>query len=110
MKIKQFLLTIVFLTLTIIIHAQDKFDFMTIIHYGGSKDVAISINGTEFKKEDVTDAASKKSGFNSNGILLKIKEYQDKNWELVNLQLAYPGSAISEVYFAYLRKKKTETK
>jgi len=107
MKTKQTLLTIAFLTFTIFLSAQGKFDYMTIFFHGGSSEVSISINGITFQKEEVKGADPSKSGYNTNGILLKIKEYEDKNWELVNLQLAYPAGTF-ENYFAYLRKKKNE--
>ena len=48
-------------------------------------DLAISINGTEFKTEKIVIEKSQDSYFNTNPLLKKVNEYQDKGWELMSL-------------------------
>jgi hypothetical protein len=109
MKTKQILFTIAFTMLVLLTQAQDKYQFMVIEYSTNKYKMNISIDGTEFKQEEIDFKGQKKTGFNANPLLNKIKEYQDGGWEVMHFNTVL-GQADSEpeYYFAYLRKKKTE--
>jgi hypothetical protein len=107
---KKILFSLLFSGLTTLINAHEKYEFMTMIYKGGSDIVALSIDGKEHKKHQIKGVEIEKAGQNSNGLLFMIKEYQEKNWELVDLKLLYPSNSGTEHYFAYLRRKISEKK
>jgi hypothetical protein len=83
--------------------AQDKYEFMTINYSAIDNIVGISIDGKEFLTEKTESSKGKHSYMDTNPILLKLKEYQDKGWEIMSFN---SGSGSYNMYFAYLRKKK----
>lgn len=108
MKSKQIFLTVAFLFVTFIIKAQDKYEFM-IIEFNRilKQEITISIDGKEFLTEKANYQNQDDSRMNANPLLLKVQEYQDEGWEVMNLQVALDNpNSMSRVYFAYLRKKK----
>lgn len=108
-KIFFFLLLVAF---SFSVKAQEKYEFMVLEYHTLQFHVAVSINGKEFSKDDF-DEKLKKSTFNANPLLLKVNEYQDKGWEVMsfNSQLINEeGKGNFEVFFAYLKKKKNDTK
>ncbi len=112
MKIKHILFTIALFFSVIFINAQDKYEFMIIEYSTMDNVVSMSIDGLEFKKEKINWDKHDKSGYNANPLLEKVKEYQDKDWEVMNINTQIGGGYTqggstnnSEIYFAYLRKK-----
>lgn len=110
MKPKQIILAVLFTAASFAGKAQEKYEFMIMEYNTSYKMVNISIDGKEFLK-DKAGPNHDKSGFNANPLLEKVSEYQDQNWELMNFNAAMAGqNANEEVYFAYLKRKKTEKK
>lgn len=84
--------------------AQDKYQFMVINYQVGTpSSIAVSIDGVEFSKEKVSLPKESNDVLNVNPLLLKVKEYQDKGWEVVTFNFSAPGYYF---YVAYLKKKK----
>src|SRR6218665_4176982 len=113
MKTKQFFIAAAFVSLSLISKAQEKYQFMIIEYSTLDKEVAISIDGKEFFKEDVDFGGQKKSGYNATPLLKKVSEYQDQDWELMSFDTEIGGPSInnysgnsSYIYFSYISKKK----
>lgn len=107
MKLHRFILFIGFLSVNLSLNAQNKYEFM-IIEYNRSlkKEIVVSIDGKEFFQEKANFQGQEESFLNANPMLTKIKEYQDKGWELMNLEtILNPNSAVGRTFFAYLKKK-----
>lgn len=107
MKLHQFILFFGFLFVNLSLNAQTKYEFM-IIEYNRSlkKEIVVSIDGKEFLQEKSNFQGQEESFMNATPILVKIKEYQDKGWELMNLEVILnPNSVMGRNYFAYLKKK-----
>jgi len=112
MKTKHILFTIALFFSVTFINAQDKYEFMIIEYSTMDNVVSSSIDGIEFKKEKINWGKHDQSGYNANPLLEKVKEYQDKDWELMSFNTQIGGTSFtggsnnsSEIYFAYLRKK-----
>lgn len=105
MKAKHILFTIALFFSIAFINAQDKYEFMIIEFTTYKNDLSVSIDGKEFIKEKAEYINQEKSGYNANPFLAKVKFYQDKGWEVWNLNSAINGGTTSEVHFAHLRKK-----
>jgi hypothetical protein len=113
MKTKHLLFTAALIACSFFGNAQNKYQFMIIEYSTMDKEVAISIDGKEFFKEGVDFAGQKKSGYNATPLLKKVSEYQDQDWEVMSFNTQIGGASFSnysgnnsEIYFAYLRKKK----
>ncbi len=106
MKPKQLLFTLALFLSVAFIKAQDKYEFMIIEYTTFKYEIGISIDGKEFQKEKADFTSQEKSGYNANPLLLKVKEYQDKGWELMNFNSAINGGTTAEVHFAHLRRKR----
>jgi uncharacterized protein YqgQ len=108
MKTKHILFTSLFLLLVLFSKAQDKYEFMTIGYDYIYKEIIISINGKEFLKEKLELPKEERSHLNTNPLLAKTIEYQDKGWELMNFEtyVRTAGSLGVPDYIAYLKKKK----
>ncbi|MBL7936093.1 MAG: hypothetical protein JNM51_09845 [Bacteroidia bacterium] len=103
MKSKKILLTIIFTALISIVRAQDKYEYM-IIEFDTFKDkISVSIDGKEFITEKVDHGNQERSAYNANPFLLKVKEYQDKDWDVMSFNSSADGNI--ERHFAHLRKK-----
>ena len=103
MRTKRFLLTDFLFLLVLCVKAQNKYEFMSIIYDPPGKRICISIDGDTILTETVE--LSPKSDYyhmNTNPLLKKVKEQQDKDWELMNFSLA----GVRDQYIAFLRKKK----
>lgn len=106
MKIKQIILTIAFSFATLLINAQDKYEFMN-INYTSTYKLAVSIDGKEFSIEKIDLPKNESHEQNANPFLLKVKEYQDKGWEVMTLDTqVYGDTGFKFAYSGYLRKKK----
>jgi hypothetical protein len=103
---KSILFTTLILTFALSVQSQDKYEF-TIIEYSTFEGkLAISKDGLEFGSEKVDVG----SGFNANPLLAKVKEFQEKGWEIMSFNTLLAGNNTNrnnEIYFAYLRRKKT---
>jgi hypothetical protein len=114
MKTKTLLFTVALVLSVFFSKAQQiKYQFMVMEYSTMDNEVAISIDGKEFKKEKINKEKHEKSGYNANPLLEKVSEYQDAEWELMSFNTQIGGSTFqggsgnnSEIYFAYLRKKK----
>ncbi|MDP1801013.1 MAG: hypothetical protein Q8L81_06660 [Bacteroidota bacterium] len=105
MKTNHLLFTVALFFSIAFMNAQDKYEFM-IIEYSTIKfDLGISIDGKEYKKEKADFSSQEKTGYNANPLLIKVKEYQDKGWEVMSFNSAINGGTTAEVHFAHLRKK-----
>jgi hypothetical protein len=112
MKTKKILLTITLLALTLFINGQDKYEFLTIEFNTSLSILTVSIDGDNYIKE-VVELPKAERLSNSNPVLKKVKEYQDKDWEVMsfnNHTIALSTVMTYNVYFAYLRKKKVDKK
>jgi hypothetical protein len=113
MKTKHLFIAVALVAFSFISKAQSKYQFMIIEYSTLDNDVAISIDGKEFLKERIDFEGQKKSGYNANPLLKKVNEYQDQDWEVMSFNTQIGGVTAgqtsgnsSEIYFAYLRKKK----
>ncbi len=113
MKTKHITLTILLIIFSFIVNAQEKYQFMIIEYSTMDNKVSISIDGKEFKKDKIDFDKHDKSGYNANPLLEKVSKYQDENWEVMSFNTQIGGVILtggsansSEIYFAYLRKKK----
>ena len=111
MKKNKVFLTIMFLVLTNTIFCQDKptkYQFMVIEYVGPpGKWISVSIDGEKFSLESVVYESWEKETPNANPLLSKVKEYQNKDWEVMNFETQI-SSGGNEFFFAYLRKKKVD--
>ncbi len=105
MKTKHLFFTIALFFSIAFMNAQDKYEFAIIEYNTFHYDLSVSIDGKEYKKEKVDFSNQEKSGFNANPFLNKVKEYQDKGWEVMSFNSSTLGGGSQEVHFAYLRKK-----
>jgi hypothetical protein len=88
--------------------AQEKYDFLVISLYNAplSSQINTSLNGEEFTSETIKKDKGSKDMSNLNPLIRKIKEYQDKNWEVMNFNTVQSaGSSIGIMFFVFLRKK-----
>ena len=94
--------------------AQEKFEFMTISYDTYNERICVSINGKEFVREPVVLADSVYYHLNTNPLLEKVLEFQNKSWELINMSTLYFTPVDNrrrmnqEVYYthmAYLKRK-----
>lgn len=92
------------------VKAQQKYEFMSIGYYiqnNGGGVIAISINGGDFIEEELKPDKRKNNGFDTNPLLLKVNQYQEKGWEVMSFEVVPLNSLLySYVHWAYLRKKK----
>jgi hypothetical protein len=101
---KVFLIAVLVISANIAF-AQDKYEFMTINYETHKKTLCTSIDGTLLSNEKVDLGKDEAIDFNINPLLKKLKEYQDKGWEVVTFTpFSYVASYPS--YMAFLRKKK----
>ena len=112
MKTKQILLTIFFFTLTSIINAQNKFEYMVIeFNQTLRKEFQISIDGKQYLEETADYSPGERAMHNANPLLKKVTEYESKGWELMYFHsLAVPRDQCIPVYIAYMKKTKIESK
>jgi hypothetical protein len=88
MKVKRIILTIALYTFFLTTLAQEKNDYLKV----------------DFSQQD-------KSGYNANPFILKVNEFESKGWELINFNSVLSGPENrAETYFAYMKKKKTDSK
>ncbi len=108
MKTKKIALALACVFSCLLTKAQDKYQFM-VIEYSTSRwnTLSVSIDGTEYIQSDADYKGQKKSGYNANPLLNKVKEYQDVGWEVMNFNsFVVAADGFPEYHFAYLRKKK----
>jgi hypothetical protein len=103
MKTKHILLSIALLFASLFVKAQNKHDYMTINYQTWKSEMCISING-ETVITGKAERPEKDTRLNSNPILKKIKEYEDKGWELATFQTNGEGNLV--IYSAFLKKNK----
>jgi hypothetical protein len=103
MKTKHILFSIALLFTSLLINAQSKNDYMTINYEAFKSKMCISINGETVINEKA-ERPEDDTHLNTNPILKKIKEYEDKGWELVSFTVPAQFNYIT--YSAFLRKKK----
>ena len=108
-KIKKSILLVLLVFSAFVNMAQEKYEFMTITYYItlSSKVTLISIDGKDFLKEEVALEKEAADKCNTNPLLLKVKEYQDKNWEVMSFNTVLaPTNTVGYLHIAYLRRKK----
>jgi hypothetical protein len=103
MKTKHILFSIALLLTTLFVDAQNKHDYMTINYQTISSQICVSKNGETVTNEKA-ERPEKDTPLNSNPILKKIKEYEDKGWELVNFTSQVETNHVT--YLAFLKKNK----
>lgn len=99
---KKFFLIAVLVVSANIAFAQDKYEFMTII-YQPAIQLNITIDGKFFSEKVELSKEDRNNILNTTPLLLKIKEYQDKGWEVMDIN-TFGGPFI--YHSASLRKKK----
>jgi hypothetical protein len=85
--------------------AQEKWEYATISYYWGYAKLSVSLDGKQFLEEKVELPKGEAGPYNSNPLLNKVHEYEDKGWEVMNVN-AVPSAGGGAAYFACLRKKK----
>ena len=98
MKHKIFI-TAAFILLSICVKAQDKYQFMIIQFNTFGSTIYVSIDGATFTKEHIELAKEERDSYNPNPLLKRVKEYQDKGWEVMSFNFE------NLQYISYLRKK-----
>jgi hypothetical protein len=108
MKIKITLITL-FLFSSIVILAQEKYEFCIIEYFPKKKLLSISKNGTEHSDELITYSIDSTNNvrcrYNANPLLEKVKLFQEKDWEVMNFNTNLSRRHKKRVYSAYLRRK-----
>ena len=101
-KIKTILLTgiLVFGLLTAL-KAQEKFEYAVISYHINNTRLSVSINGTEFKKIDVSKSEIQ-DYFDVNPALKELSKMNTEGWEVFNTGTL----GANNVILFYLRKKK----
>lgn len=111
MKVKRIILTIALYTFFLTTLAQEKNDYLIIEYNTRYWEISVSLAGREFKSEKVDFSQQDKSGYNANPFILKVNEFESKGWELINFNSVLSGPENrAETYFAYMKKKKTDSK
>ena len=107
MKTKHILFTIA-LFISVFASAQDKYEFMTINYNTMQKEIVVSTNGKEILRENIELQKPEKTSLNSNPFLIKVLEYQEKDWEVMSFDtyVAISNGFGEPCYIAYLKKKK----
>ena len=108
MKIKRIILALALLFTNLLVNAQDKYEFMIITYFPQGKLMTVALDGKEVLNENID--ADKYERISGNPVLKKINEYQGKDWELITFTNATDGPNGNQVYYAYLKKKKLQTK
>jgi hypothetical protein len=88
--------------------AQEKYELMTISYRAAltnSNLISVSIDGKEFLEETIKLEKKHFSLHNTNPFLLKVKEYQEMGWEVIDLSQSGTSNA-GIIYLAFLQKKK----
>jgi hypothetical protein len=112
MKPKHILFTIALTTVVLLTQAQEKYQYMVIEFDRLLKnEIQISLDGKEYLEEKADYGTTENAKHNVTPLLRKVSEYQDKGWELMNMETFNAcGSGVCNSYFAYMRKKKEEKK
>ncbi len=98
----KIIITAFCLFFTICVNAQDKYQFMVIKYkIQGDPTLYISIDGEELVKEKVIE--TKDVNHDLNPLLKKVKEQQNKGWEVISFNNSTLG--VIPEYYSYLRKK-----
>lgn len=105
MKIKQFLLTIAFVISAYISEAQSKYEYMIIEYSVFPTEISVSIDGVDIYEEKLKYSKEDKTTLKANPMLVKVKEYEDEDWEVMNFDTVIKENNY-RVYYAYLRKKR----
>jgi hypothetical protein len=85
--------------------AQEKWEYATVSCSWAYQKLSVSIDGKEFYEEKMDLPKPENKEFNSNPLLNKIHELENKGWESVSVTCG-SGTAGNTVYFAYLKRKK----
>ena len=83
--------------------AQDKYEYAVITFIPQAKDLAISVNGTDYKKIEVFKEEVKDNTDASAG-LKQVNKMSDDGWEVFDTGTSIIGS-LYVVHVFYLRKK-----
>ncbi len=89
------------------LQSQEKNEYM-IISYNSSKEhMFISLDGKNFIDEEVNVSKKERHDYNANPLLKKIKEYEEKGWELMNISTIHTYEEHSSYieHWANLRKR-----
>ncbi len=103
-------LALLFLLSSILVVAQEKYEFCIIEYFPKKEILSISKNGTEHSSEIVNFRDNPKNGYHSvydaNPLLERVKLFQEKDWEVMSFNTNLVGRRYSKrIYSAYLRKK-----
>lgn len=110
MKTKNILLTLALVIFSLTIKAQDKYEFIIIQYSEQASYLTVSASNATLTEERIELPKNEKY-FNGTPFLTKVKEYQDKGWEVMsfnNIANGNGGNVNNLVYFGYLRKKKID--
>ena len=77
--IKPILTLLVFLIFVTVSKAQEKYDLMNITYDTQRGGIYFSINGTQFTKEEVDLPKTSNTAVNTNPLLKRVNEFQEKN-------------------------------
>lgn len=92
-------------------NAQDKNEYMVIeFNYNLKNEIQISIDGKQYLEEKADYSPTEKAAHNINPLFKKVTEYEAKGWELMYFHTIGTQGYVAYVYFAYLKKKKVESK
>jgi hypothetical protein len=103
MKKKKTYAVLLFLFITCALSAQVKYEFLVIQQNTYEHEIAVSMNGTLFKKEKIDYKIYIKSPENVSPLLDKLKAYQNEDWEVMNIETQLIG--VYKNYSAVLRRK-----
>jgi hypothetical protein len=101
-KTTRFLIVTIFAFLSVRAGAQDRYDFTIIAYFPAAKILTVA-DGNTTVKEDVD--VDKNERITGNALLKKVREYNDKGWEVITFANAAAAAGTQEFY-AYLRKKR----
>ncbi len=101
----KIIITALFIVFNLCVQAQDKYQYMIIEYRAFTTTLFVSIDDATFTKENIEMSKEERDPLNSSPLLKRVKEYQEKGWEV----MSFNHVPLFLGYSAFLRKK-IETK
>jgi hypothetical protein len=105
---KRIILLSFFLLTTFNSYSQEKYEFMSIKFLNTGEflhEFTISMNGDQLLYEKIKLGSDERSNLNVNPLFKKVKEYQERGWEIMTFNEMLAARSTTIIYTAYLRKK-----
>ena len=101
---KKILLTVSIITLyTISVFGQTKYEYCNISFSPNEQLIYVTIDNKEFTEIKVDIPKNERTIFNCKPLFDKVKEFQDKGWEIISCSDVVFGNLLAKM--AYMKKK-----